>query len=96
MELSNEVILAVVSLISVIAGAAVSKFIPQKGSVENLMIDQLQEQLNQAFTRIEALEGRDKEFQREAREKDDYISELRRHIEERKAPPPPPYPERLR
>lgn len=96
MALSNEMILAIVSLISVVAGAAVSKFIPQKGSVENLLIDQLQEQLNHAFTRIEALESMEKTHRRESRMRDDYIALLRRYIEDGHAPPPPPYPEGLR
>lgn len=39
--------------------------------------------------RVDRLEARE-------RVRDDYIIELRQHIEEDKGPPPPPYPEGLR
>ena len=79
-------------------GYAISKK-AQKGTRENAIIDQLQEQVDKADERSDKQDARmariEKELDRfkvRERIRDDYIVTLRRHIEIGAPPPPPPWP----
>ena len=85
------------------AVAVVTTKVQHKGKPENALIDQLQEQI--AADRAAAKETTDamkadikdlKEEQKAAKKRervrDDYIQELRKHIEDGNPPPPPPWP----
>ena len=81
--------------IAVLAGLAtiIVAVINRRGRVENQLIDQLQEERIQL--REERAELLDRLIAIEHRERlrDDYIRELRSHIDRRRPPPPPPWPE---
>ncbi|WP_440708836.1 hypothetical protein [Herbiconiux sp. YIM B11900] len=88
-------------IVSVIGGSAayITTKINKRGTQENTFIDQLQEQQARSDAKIEALEkkvdDRDAAARKRERIRDDYIYELRDHIDMRKPPPPPPWPEGL-
>lgn len=75
---------------ALIAGtvAILVAFKNRSGMRENALIDQLQEQLDRLEESLSA------SFKRE-RIRDDYIHELRDHIDQRKSPPPPSWPDGL-
>lgn len=79
-----------------LAAAAVTAWLPKKGSLEHQLIDQLQEQVNGQGQKLARLDKKVDELRFEIRIRDDYISTLRRAIEDRHEPPPPPWPEGLR
>jgi hypothetical protein len=86
-EIANALPTVVVALIAAIAGVVVA-ILNRRGNRENALIDQLQEQLGSVEKRVD-------ESLRRERIRDDYIHELRDHIDQRKPPPPPPWPEGL-
>lgn len=68
----------------------------QKGTRENKLIDQLQEDMVRMRTEIDSLkEGQDASKKRE-RVRDGYISQLRYHIDAGHPPPAPEWPAELR
>ena len=81
----------------------ITTLIQHKGRPENALIDQLQEQItadradNKQTTDdmkadIKELKAEQKAAKKREQIRDDYIRELRRHIEEGNPPPPPPWP----
>lgn len=86
-EIATAIPTVVVALIAAVAGVVVA-ILNRRGTRENALIDQLQEQLASVETRVNASLHRE-------RIRDDYIHELRDHIDQRKPPPPPPWPEGL-
>lgn len=82
---------ALPSLTVIVIGGGVSILVAvlnRGGARENALIDQLQEQVSSLDTKLDGALRRE-------RIRDDYIHELRDHIEQRKNPPPPPWPEGL-
>ncbi len=71
-----------------VLGAIIQAVLPKKGSAENQLIDQLQEQLA-------AVERRERIVRQRERILDDYANQLREHINDRQPPPPPMWPSAL-
>lgn len=82
------------AIIAAIVAVLVAKM-QNKSRPENLLIDQLQEELTRHSGRITSLESEQTRAKRRERIRDDYINELRRHIEAGNPPPPPVWPEGL-
>lgn len=76
-------------------GAWLTSKIQNKGRPENVLIDQLQEELTRHAGRISGLEAEQSKAKRREHIRDNYINELRRHIEAGNPPPPPVWPEGL-
>lgn len=83
-----------VALIAAIAGIVVA-ILNRRGNRENALIDQLQEQVKTAQDQLGKVNDRVDQSLRRERIRDNYIHELRDHIDMRKPPPPPPWPEGL-
>ena len=92
----------VIAIISA-AVAIVTAKIQHKGRPENALIDQLQEQItsdranNKQTTDdmkadIKELKAEQKAAKKREQVRDDYIRDLRKHIEDGNPPPPPPWP----
>jgi uncharacterized membrane protein YccC len=64
----------------------------QKSDSSQQLLDQHQEDIKELRSERKADSQRIDRLERIARIQGDYIGELRRHIAERKDPPPPPYP----
>jgi seryl-tRNA synthetase len=92
-------------IIAVISAAAafITTKVQHKGKPENALIDQLQEQIasDRAANKqtaddmkadIKELKAEQKAAKKRERVRDDYIQELRKHIEDGNPPPPPPWP----
>ena len=89
---------ALPSLTVILLGGGVSILVAvlnRGGARENALIDQLQEQVTAQAARQEASDLKLDAALRRERIRDNYIHELRDHIEQRKNPPPPPWPEGL-
>lgn len=96
-QVAVPVIVAIVGVWGVKAGSKA-----QKGSRENLIIDQLQEQVDKASARSDKQDERmgriEKEldrFKMRERIRDEYINRLRAHILAGNPPPPPDWPQGL-
>jgi hypothetical protein len=83
-----------VAVIAAIAGIVVA-ILNRRGNRENALIDQLQDEVKSAREQLGKVETRVDDSLRRERIRDDYIHELRDHIDQRKPPPPPPWPEGL-
>lgn len=92
---NSPILLAVIGLGGGGIGAAITAFIPKKGSVEHQMIDQLQELLETAATREKEILAR--ESRQRVREMilEDYVDGLRAQINNNEGPPPKPWPKEL-
>lgn len=77
-------------IVAIIAAAfgLVAAVLPKKGTVENQLVDQLQEERNQLHLLLEA-------ERRGIRVRDDYIAVLRAQINRHDAPPPAAWPKEL-
>ena len=93
-EIATAVPTVLVALIAAVAGIAVA-ILNRRGNRENALIDQLQDEVKSAREQLTKVETRVDESLRRERIRDDYIHELRDHIDTRKPPPPPPWPEGL-
>lgn len=93
-EIASAVPTVIVALIAAVAGIVVA-ILNRRGNRENALIDQLQEDVQSARTQLEKVETRVNESLQRERIRDDYIHELRDHIDMRKPPPPPPWPDGL-
>ncbi|MGO1566473.1 MAG: hypothetical protein ACTHXC_00485 [Brachybacterium sp.] len=82
-------------LLSIVLSGLFSIF-GKKTSLEHQMIDQLQEQVDNQGAQLKLLDGKLDSLRRETRLRDDYISELRRQINQEEGPPPRKWPEGLR
>ena len=78
-------------LIAIIGSGALSAVITKRIPA----VETDAERLARAESRIDRLEKRIAHVERIDRLKDDYIAELRQHISDGKAPPPPPWPPEL-
>lgn len=83
-----------VAVIAAVAGIVVA-ILNRRGNRENALIDQLQDEVKSAREQLGKVETRVDDSLRRERIRDDYIHELRDHIDQRKPPPPPPWPEGL-
>lgn len=88
-------IIGVATVVGGILGAAITAYLPKKGSAENALIDQLQQEVERQGKRIDAQDERIDTLYQARRRRDAYIQDLRSHIYEQKPPPPPPFPEGL-
>lgn len=88
----SPLIIAIVGALGLAGGSFLTARIQKRGTVENLLIDQLQEQVAAADRRTEAVEKRERAQRRRERMLDDYIAQLRQHISDGNPPPPPPWP----
>lgn len=68
----------------------------QKGTRENKIIDQLQEQMQSMRDDIANLKTEQDKSKKRERARDDYISRLRYHIDSGHPPPAPEWPDELR
>ncbi|MCC4250730.1 hypothetical protein [Microbacterium testaceum] len=93
-EIASAVPTVLVALIAAVAGIVVA-ILNRRGNRENALMDQLQEEVKSAREQLGTVEKRVDESLRRERIRDDYIHELRDHIDQRKPPPPPPWPEGL-
>jgi hypothetical protein len=93
-EIASAVPTVLVALIAAVAGIVVA-ILNRRGNRENALMDQLQEEVKSAREQLGTVEKRVDESLRRERIRDDYIHELRDHIDQRRPPPPPPWPEGL-
>lgn len=93
-EYASWVPTVLVALIAGVAGIVVA-LLNRRGNRENALIDQLQEQVKTAQDQLGKVNERVDQSLRRERIRDNYIHELRDHIDMRKPPPPPPWPEGL-
>lgn len=71
-----------------LAGVVVSKWLPQKGSTEDVLIGRLTDRLEDVENRLGLLESRERALL-------GYVSVLRFHIDSGKGPPAPDWPDGL-
>jgi TolA-binding protein len=69
--------------------------IQHRGKPENALIDQLQEEMVSMRGDIASLKLEQNKAKRREQIRDNYINQLRRHIEAGNPPPPPEWPEGL-
>lgn len=93
-EFASALPTVLVALIAAVAGIVVA-ILNRRGNRENALIDQLQEQVKTAQDQLGKVNDRVDQSLRRERIRDNYIHELRDHIDMRKPPPPPPWPEGL-
>lgn len=93
-EIAQALPTILVALIAAVAGIVVA-ILNRRGNRENALIDQLQEQVKTAQDQLGKVNERVDQSLRRERIRDNYIHELRDHIDMRKPPPPPPWPEGL-
>ena len=85
--LGGWIVTVIVAIVAVV-GTVWSARTQNRSKPENAFIDQLQEDLRDVRTRMDRVERRE-------RVRDDYIAQLRSHIEQGAPPPPPPWPAAL-
>lgn len=85
---------ALVGLVSGIIVAVITTILPKKGSLENQLIDQLQETIVRQDKQAETTEVLIKVLRGEVRILEDYASDLRKQISDGDPPPPKPWPTR--
>lgn len=84
------------TVIGGVIGAIIAATMPKRGSAENALIDQLQEELGRRDKRLDALEERQDATDEQLRLRDLFIQALIDHIYRGKPPPPPERPAGMR
>ncbi|MEV4902341.1 hypothetical protein AB0K08_13490 [Citricoccus sp. NPDC055426] len=92
--LGDWIVTVIVAIIAVI-GTWIASRMQHRGRPEHALIDQLQEEMVVMRADVTGLKAQQNQALRRERIRDDYISKLRRHIDEGQPPPPPPWPAEL-